>query len=411
MINRERPRLALLHYAAPPTIGGVESTIATHARLFTDHDYPVKIIAGRGDQFDARVPVQIIPAVDSTHPYVTEVTHELAMGIISSNFCSLTATVRDCLESALADVDVCIAHNVLTLHKNLALTNALHEIVQTQRVSLIGWCHDFAWSDPVYEKEMHTGAPWDLLRKAWIGVKYVVISEARRKELAHLLEISEADIAVVPVGIDTCEFLGVTQTTAQWVSEMNLLGAMPLFLMPIRVTRRKNIELAIEIIAALRNRGYMPRLIVMGPLGPHNPANTSYLDELYRLRHERGVDDAITFLLEYGFVNDEVRRDLYLLADALLFTSVREGFGIPILEAGVTRLPVFCSDIPPFRESAGKWAHYFSLDESPAVISDRITRFFAQDARYQLKRRLLRKYTWERIFAETIKPLVEMGQR
>ncbi len=42
------PRVAILHYAAPPGIGGVESTMGAHARLLADHGYPVKIIAGRG---------------------------------------------------------------------------------------------------------------------------------------------------------------------------------------------------------------------------------------------------------------------------------------------------------------------------------------------------------------------------
>ena len=83
----------------------------------------------------------------------------------------------------------------------------------------------------------------------------------------------------------------------------------------------------------------------------------------------------MVFLQEHGRVSDAARRDLYLAADLLLFPSLREGFGIPILEAGIARLPVFCSDIPPFRESAGEAAHYFGLDEDPAAIAGRIAAF------------------------------------
>ena len=50
------------------------------------------------------------------------------------------------------------------------------------------------------------------------------------------------------------------------------------------------------------------------------------------------------------------------LADSFLFTSRAEGFGIPILEAGLARLPVFCTDIPPFRESGQGDVTYLSLD-------------------------------------------------
>ena len=407
MTVNPKPRIAILHYAAPPTIGGVESTIAAHARLFADHGYAVKVIAGCGEQFDPRVPVQTIPTIDSRHSFVVQVNQKLVNGIVPDDFYPLTDAIHHGLQEAMADVDICIAHNVLTLHKNLALTTALRQVAQTQKLRLIAWSHDLAWRDPVYREEIRPGSPWDLMRQAWDNVKYVVVSEARRNELALLLNIAARDIAVVPPGLDAFEFLQVNDQTSIWMRDLNLLDAAPLLLLPARVTRRKNIELAIEIIAALRARGHAPKLVVMGPLGPHNPANAIYLDELRELRRARGVEDAVIFLQEQGGVNDAARRGLYALADALLFPSAREGFGIPILEAGIARLPIFCADIAPFRESAGEWASYFALDEAPAAIAARIADALARDARYQLKQRVVREYAWQRIFAERIEPLLQ----
>ena len=407
MTVNPKPRIAILHYAAPPTIGGVESTIAAHARLFADHGYAVKVIAGCGEQFDPRVPVQTIPTIDSRHSFVVQVNQKLVNGIVPDDFYPLTDAIHHGLQEAMADVDICIAHNVLTLHKNLALTTALRQVAQTQKLRLIAWSHDLAWRDPVYREEIRPGSPWDLMRQAWDNVKYVVVSEARRNELALLLNIAARDIAVVPPGLDAFEFLQVNDQTSIWMRDLNLLDAAPLLLLPARVTRRKNIELAIEIIAALRERGHAPKLVVMGPLGPHNPANAIYLDELRELRRARGVENAVIFLQEQGGVNDAARRGLYALADALLFPSAREGFGIPILEAGIARLPIFCADIAPFRESAGEWASYFALDEAPAAIAARIADALARDARYQLKQRVVREYAWQRIFAERIEPLLQ----
>ncbi len=401
-----KPSIAILHYTAPPIVGGVESTIAAHARLLADHGYAVKIITGRGEQSDPRVPVQVIPTVDSKHPFVLEVNRKLASGIVAHEFSSLTTAIIHALRDALTGMDLCIAHNVLTLHKNLALTRALYEIVSMRGERLIGWCHDLAWMDPVYADEMHDGLPWDLLRRKWDGVHYVVVSDARRKDLAQLLSIYEADVSIVTPGVDVFAFLGIGETAASWANRLNLLEAQPLLLVPTRVTRRKNIELAIEITAALRQLDLNPKLVVMGPLGPHNPANARYLDELRALKRELGVEDCIIFLNEYGPVDDAARRDLYLLADALLFTSEREGFGIPILEAGLARLPIFCSDIPPFYESARQWAQYFALDQSPADIARQIARGLDSDARYQLKQRVLREYTWPVIFKDKIEPLL-----
>ena len=41
--------VALLHYSAPPIVGGVESVLAHHARLLSEAGHNVRVIAGRGE--------------------------------------------------------------------------------------------------------------------------------------------------------------------------------------------------------------------------------------------------------------------------------------------------------------------------------------------------------------------------
>ncbi len=382
----------------PPVIGGVEVTIAAHARLLRAHGYPVTWIAGRGDA------ATIIPEMDSRHPRVERVQQELNRGEVSAEFHTLTADIARALARALGDVKLVIAHNIVTLHKNLALTAALHQLTATRRFALLAWCHDFAWLDPVYADDVHPGTPWDWMRTVWENTRYVVVSESRRADLAQLLGLDAAHIAVVPPGIDAAAFFQVSPVTARWLTELQLLEGAPLLLLPARVTRRKNIELAIDVTAALRERGLRPKLLVMGPLGPHNPANRAYLQELKAQAARTGAD--VVFLQEHGAVGDVERRDLYALADALVFPSAREGFGIPILEAGIARLPIFCADIPPFRESAQAFVHYFSLAQSPAQTAAQMADFFASDARYALKRRVVDAYAWETIFRSHLQPLL-----
>ena len=43
-------KTAILHYSAPPIVGGVESVIQAHAQVFLQAGYPVTVIAGRGEQ-------------------------------------------------------------------------------------------------------------------------------------------------------------------------------------------------------------------------------------------------------------------------------------------------------------------------------------------------------------------------
>jgi hypothetical protein len=70
-------KICLLHYAAPPVVGGVESVIGHHARLMVEDGFEVTILAGRGAQVDARIPFIELPLLDSRHPEVLEVKAEL----------------------------------------------------------------------------------------------------------------------------------------------------------------------------------------------------------------------------------------------------------------------------------------------------------------------------------------------
>ena len=63
-----------------------------------------------------------------------------------------------------------------------------------------------------------------------------------------------------------------------------------------------------------------------------------------------------------GGVSDELMAELYRWADALLFPSEQEGFGLPLLEAGLARLPVFCTALAVLREAGGADVHYFPPD-------------------------------------------------
>src|SRR5690606_11656610 len=100
----------------------------------------------------------------------------------------LVSDISSRLHNALSGVDVVIAHNVSSLHKNLALTTALYELsLQPSFPRLILWNHDLAWGSDRYGHELHAGQPWDLLRIPWPAATQVTISSARQMEMAKLL--------------------------------------------------------------------------------------------------------------------------------------------------------------------------------------------------------------------------------
>ena len=441
--------VALIHYSAPPIVGGVESVLAHHARLMADNGHAVRVLAARGDPWDERIQFIRLPLIDSRHPRVLAVKAELDAGRVPLDFAALSGDIARALRPALEGVELLIAHNVCSLNKNLALTAALHALSrESDSPPLILWHHDLAWTTPRYRAELHDGYPWDLLRTHWGGVRHVVVSEFRRSELAALLQIPSDSITVAPNGIETANLLKLEARTQSLIASMNLAEAEPLLLLPARLTPRKNIELALRVLAALRRRddpvgrlpatgdvpagrlpatrdvpaGRLPAtrdvpperlypramLLVTGPEGPHNPANAGYKQRLFALRDELGLRGAAHFAAEGGaeVLPDAVVADLFRFADALILPSREEGFGIPLLEAALTRLPVFCADIPPLRDLGGEDATYFSPDAAPESVAGLIADRLRGDPAYRFSARVKGGFTWERIYAAHIAPLI-----
>jgi glycosyltransferase involved in cell wall biosynthesis len=402
-------RIALLHYAVPPVVGGVESVIGHHARLMADDGHSVLLVAGRGGQTDPRISYLELPQVDSRHPEVLALKADLDRGVVPPRFEGLANELAAALAARLSGVDVLIAHNVCSLNKNLALTAALQRFSALAGVPrLVLWHHDLAWTTPRYRAELHDGYPWDLLRTDWNAAVQVTISEPRRQELAALLGVPPARIRVVPNGVDAAQFLKLEAQSQALAQRLDLLSAAPLLLLPVRITPRKNIELALRSLAILRRTFPQARLVVTGPLGPHNPANTAYFEKLTALRAELGLEGAAVFLAEQvkEYLSDAVIADFYRLADALLLPSREEGFGIPVLEAGLAGLPVFCGDILALRELGEEFASYFSPDADPAEVAGLIATRLSADAGFGLRQRVKQAYTWQRIYAEQIRPIL-----
>jgi len=403
-------KIALLHYTSPPIVGGVESVLAHHARLMSKSGHEVVILAGRGEDFDEHIRVHVLPQLDSRRHEVMSVKAQLDKGECTPDFNTLRDQIKESLLVEIKGYDILIAHNIASLHKNLALTAAIHELYELpQFPRLILWHHDLAWTTRRYRHEMHAGYPWDLLRQHWEGAHHVAVSMVRRQELSKLLDIPQEQIRVITNGVDMNTFFKLDPQTIQLVERLKLFQADPLFLLPARLTPRKNIELALRVLAELRGDAFpKAMLLITGPEGPHNPSNSLYKQKLLDLRQELNLQAGAHFLAEVvsGYVPDTVIADFYRLADALLFPSSEEGFGIPLIEAAVSSLPVFCANIPVLHELGGGDVSYFDLDADPCTIAEMITNRLHDETTSRWSRRAKHRYTWDAIYESFIDPLL-----
>ncbi len=411
------PTTAFIHYTAPPVIGGVEAVMHAHAKTFEAAHYPVEIIAGRGEQ--SALPPQtgftLLPALDSLHPEVVRFNVQLEKGEVPSSFDNMVEDLVKELAPILSRFDNLIVHNIFTKHFHLPLTVALHRLLDAGRVRhCIAWCHDFTWTSPNSGHKVHPGYPWDLLRIYRPDVTYVVVSQERQRTLAGLFQRSLDDIHVIYNGVDPEMLLGLSETGRMLAQRIGLLEADLVLLMPVRVTQAKNIEYALRVVAALKQKGQQPRLIVTGPPDPHDAASMDYFRTLQNLRRELDVEREAHFVFESGpdpatpfFLDYAVVSELLRSCDVMFMPSHREGFGMPILEAGLLGRLVACTAMPAANEIGGQEVLLFDRADDPAQVADRILDWSETNSAQRLRRRVRQNYAWSAIFQQQIKPLLK----
>jgi len=376
--------------------------MGAHAECLRDEGIKVTIVAGRGRPAPRGVRVTRIPEADSRGAAIERDRDALARGERPKTYDARVERLVRRLRPLVEKSDRVVVHNVMTMPFNFALTAALARLAATDPGKVIAWTHDIAAFDPRYDPYDRPGTPCDLIRQAHTGVRYVTVSGLRADQWSQLTGLPRERISVVPNGIDVARTLGLSRAGMHLAQRLGVYDADPLLLQPVRVTRRKRIEAAIEATKILRERGQNAMLVVTGGVGPHDVKNRAYLRELAALA-KQVEGTKLLAALGIRIAYDQVV-DLYALADVLVFPSESEGFGLPMLEAGLHRMPIVCSDIPTLRETGGDEPIYVPPDASGAVIAQAIER--AMDTAVMGMRRRARAHAWPRVLRERVLPVI-----
>ena len=410
------PRVGLLHYTCPPVIGGVETILYEQARGLSARGYPVTILAGRGGPLPSPTTIQLvlIPELDSKYPDVTVVRDALDRGQIPAELETLRSCLHARLEPQLSQLDVLIVHNALSLHFNLALTSALWELADLSGPRLISWMHDLSWSNPLYQRLMHEGEPWSYLRRQHPRITPVFISRQRRQEWEALTGTPQNSASVIPNGIDTEGLLRIGAATRGLVQRFQLDRVDVVLLSPVRITKRKNLEWAIQAAGAVRDSGRTVRLLITGPPGPHNPRAEDYVTELKTLTKKLELEESICFLFEMQpapelgayAIDAATLSDLYMLCDVVTLPSLSEGFGLPLAEAALFRAPVVCTDLQAFREVASTGPRFVPVSDGPTGFTKAVLAALNED-NVKTRRRILHDLSWDSIIEGRLEPLLK----
>lgn len=173
----------------------------------------------------------------------------------------------------------------------------------------------------------------------------VTLSEYSKQQLQYHLNIPLERLRVIQLGADV-----LVQTTP----DENLHLPKRYVFYPANIWLHKRHELLLQIMKILWEQQPNLYLVLSGGRDSHSTMKLHDLIQRYQCPHERIVD--------MGYVTDAQLRSLYQGAEALLFVSEYEGFGMPLLEAMQHGCPVICAPVTSIPEVVGESGLYVNSD-------------------------------------------------
>lgn len=359
-----RGRIALVHFTAPPVVGGVEALLAAQAEVLHGSGVEVTVITGEGDPA-AAYRLAVIPEL---HPHHPEVRASKGSEVTDADH-PLVQRISAALLPIFKDQDQIWVHNAFTVYLNPFLTVALQRLYEQHGVTRwVTFCHDLSatsryWHGP---SPPH-GIPGGSER---VDLRYAVLSPSRRTELASLLGVAEDAISVIPPPLDVVSWLGVGAEARHIAAQTHLFERDVTFLVPAKLLPHKRIDLAIRILAQLKGQGLNPMGLVTGAPSAHEPLVSARLMKELRAQARRDrVEECLCFVTSaLGHIAEpETVRDLMSLCDLVFLPSAEEGYGTPINEAIALRAPLLCADSPSFRYAGEGYARYVDSDDVVAL--------------------------------------------
>lgn len=419
-------KIAIIHYTSPEIEkGGVATVIKNHATHLTKLGEDITVIYGKGGNLEG-VTEKFIEELNPDHPEVAELQGKILSRKISEktrkHFIIVKERLIQKIREAIQGKDLVIVHNIPSMEFNFPAALAINELAGESQSKFVFWIHDSIILRRNWKKFLNNW-PFTELHFQHPNVTYVTITEYRAKQLAKIRDerFRVKNVRVIHNGINMEEYVKLDETTLELKEKLNLKWEDYMILMPIRIVPRKNVELGLRIIFELKKlmREHHVRLIITGP--PDYQAmvrRERYIDYLSKLIKELHLEDNVLLihdLISFRRIreNNKILKwgiaDVYALADLVLITSKEEGFGLPILEAGVARKPLFVGRIPPFEEllEEGIEAHMFGLSEKPSSIAFKIFRYFLTDVIQYNFNNVVEKYRWRAIVKEKVHPLLK----
>jgi len=267
--------------------------------------------------------------------------------------------------------------------------------------------HDLAWKrypetyDPDALRMQTQVVPRSLRRAAHI----ITVSQNTARDLVETLSVPSDRITPIPLGVSSAfspdgpplpadAFSGADRLSNGYLLHLATGGPHP----------RKNVGRLLAAYARLKDERPLPPLVIAGDIASHRGRT------LVETAASLGLAEDALFP---GQVSEALLPALYRRATALVYPSLYEGFGLPVLEAMASGLPVITSNCSSLPEVAGDAALLIDPEDLDDLLAA-LRRLLDDDSLRQdlITRGLARSrlFTWERTARETERVYLGAGK-
>ena len=294
-------------------------------------------------------------------------------------------------EKLLGDVDV--------------IHSTAYIVPELLRAKLVVTIHDLSF---MLFPDFHTEENKTLLMKNLIYInsrpdKIICDSKQTKKDLIRFFHVPEEKIKVIYLGVDHVFSDHISEEKKDIILAKHDLIGLDYILTVASIEPRKNFEQIIKVFAEIvKDRKYNNLFLVCaGGAGWKN-------ETIYSLVREKGLEEKVKFL---GFVEETDLPVIYNRAKFFMYPSVYEGFGLPVLEAMASRVPVLTSNVSSLPEVAGDAAIMVDPYNEKEIYRASINLLENEKLRKELQAKGVERsnlFTWENTAFQTLEVYKEV---
>ncbi len=237
---------------------------------------------------------------------------------------------------------------------------------------------------------------WSTKQALQAAKKIITVSNFTKKEILDIYQAKEDKLVVIHNGYNNKLYRKINDK--EKIKEvLEKYGTFDKYFLYVgRLEKKKNTAALVEAFAVLRenNSEIKHKLILIGCAG-------FCYDEVKYIIKENNIESEVILL---GWVPEVDLPYFFNGAEAFVFPTLYEGFGIPVIQALACGVPVLASDIEVLREISDNKALFFDPYSKDEIIKALCTIIKDEDLREKLSQEGLERakhFSWEKCARET----------